>query len=438
MGGGVTTRAYLFQLEQHGIKLGLENIRRLLDAAGLSDATLQKSFPTVHLAGTNGKGSVAAMVDTMAQCAGYRVGRFTSPHLIDVRERFLINGQPISDNALDEEILFFKAIAETMLPPPTFFEMTTAIAMRWFARNAVDLGVIEVGMGGRLDSTNLIHPAASAITTIGLDHTQYLGTTLEEIAFEKAGILKPGTPLVLTENHEPACSVILEHARTVGSPVHLAGRDFEYAVGGTPFNQTFSYTSPTLQLGPMPLALAGRHQGLNAASAVTLATLLRSILPRITDAAISEGLRRVHWPCRMEKVLDNPPVIIDVAHNPAGAVVLAETMRGAYRQGVVLLAVSSDKDVAGIIVELAPWTSMFVLSPFTGTRAMSLPALTAALETTSPGHAYVVAANLEDALRQGLPLASTDCPLLITGSIFAAGEARNLLIRKYHASDLSF
>ena len=432
----MTARAYLFHLEQHGIKLGLENIRRLLEAAGFSDR--KDAFLTVHLAGTNGKGSVAAMVDAIAQCAGYRVGRFTSPHLIDVNERFLINGIPISDDALEEEILFFKIIAETMTPPPTFFEMTTAIAMRWFAQNAVDLGVIEVGMGGRLDSTNVIHPAVSAITTIGLDHTQYLGTSLEQIAFEKAGILKPGIPLVLTERHAPAQEVILRQAEMVGAPVNLLGRDFTYMVDGLPFSQRFTYKSATLQFGPAPLALAGRHQGLNAASAVTVADHLRSVLPKISEAAIALGLQRVHWPCRLEKVLDTPPVIIDVAHNPAGAVVLADAMRSAYKQCVVLLAVSSDKDAAGIMAQLAPLTSTFVLSAFKGPRAMSLTALVEALETVSPGHAHIAVPDLQDALVQGLALASSDTPLLITGSIFTAGEARNYLLRDHHGSALCF
>lgn len=434
----MNARAYLFHLEQHGIKLGLDNIRHLLGAACVSGKEPQNTFPSIHLAGTNGKGSVAALIDTMAQCAGYQIGRFTSPHLLDVTERFLINGKPIPEHELDEHILFFQKIADTMPVPPTFFELTTAIAMRWFAQNQIDLGIIEVGMGGRLDSTNIISPVATAIISIGLDHTQYLGETVEKIAFEKAGICKPQVPLVLTERADAPTRVILEHAATLEVPVHQLGRDFAYTVSGTSFSQQFSYESATLKIETTPLALNGRHQGLNAAAAVTLANLVHPILPRISPTAIRQGLRQAHWPCRMERVSETPPILLDVAHNPAGAAALAQTIETEFDRCIVIFAASSDKDVVEMFRILAPLTSQFILTRYSGDRAMTLSALADALKSARPDHVPVLLPDLSEALAYGMKQATETSPLLITGSIFMVGEAREWLIRNHHAPELCF
>ena len=252
----MTHREYLFSLELHGIKLGLENITGLLNAAD----NPHERLATVHVAGTNGKGSVIAMLDAMARAAGYTVGRFTSPHLIDVTERFLIDGRPMPSEALDSQIAFFREIAEGMAAAPTFFEMNTAVAFRWFALRGVDLAIIEVGMGGRLDSTNVICPIAAAITNIDLDHTRYLGDTLAQIAFEKAGILKPATPAVISETKPGPLDVILARAGEVGSPTYLLGRDFHFETRGAFPETRFRYSSETLSLDFAPLGLAAPQQ----------------------------------------------------------------------------------------------------------------------------------------------------------------------------------
>ena len=422
----MTNRAYLLHLEQHGIKLGLDNIRCLLDAA---DAP-ERHYPIVHVAGTNGKGSVVAIVAAIARAARYRVGRFTSPHLIDVTERFLVNGTPMPDAALDEHIAFFRNVADGMDPPPTFFEMNTAIAFRRFEQSNVDLAVVEAGMGGRLDSTNVVKPLATAITNIALDHTRYLGDTLEQIAFEKAGIIKPGIPLVLTETASPARDVILDRAARLGSPIHELGRDFRFEIGGPPLEQRFSYESASLRLDSTPLGLAGAHQGANAAAAVALTELLMPVFPRIDAAVIVEGLRSVRWPCRLEKVLDEPPVIIDVAHNPAGARQVAQ----ALARCVTLVAVSSDKDAAGIIEALSPITEDLILTQYSAPRSLKVEDLKAAAGRR-PCHAVP---SLTEAIELGLRLADASKPLLITGSIFTAGEARQYLIERHGAPPLLF
>ncbi len=422
----MTPREYLFHLERFGIKLGLDNIRCLLDGAGRP----QEAFPAVHVAGTNGKGSVLAFLDAIARAAGYRVGRFTSPHLIDVTERFLIDGTPIANDELDVQIEYFRGIAETMPSPPTFFELTTAVAFRWFAQSGVDLALIETGMGGRLDSTNVLQPCATAITNIALDHTQFLGDTLAKIAFEKAGILKPNVPAVLGQISPEAAGVILARAADLGAPVSRLGHAFRFGLEGEPFDLAFQYQSDRLTVEARPLGLAGKHQGENASVASALAESLTPAFPRLTTRAIASGLEAVRWPCRLERVLETPPVILDVAHNPDGARQVAKAVPCC----VALLAVSADKDAAGMIEALKPITTTFVATQYTGARALPAAQLGAMLGDTP----HVCIPFLEEAIEHGLGLAGTACPLLITGSIFTAGEARRILTEHYGAAPLAF
>lgn len=419
-------REYLLGLSLHGIKLGLHNIRLLLEEAGNPET----AYPTVHVAGTNGKGSVSAMFHAMLRAAGLRVGRFTSPHIIDLPERFQVNGACISEEALTENTAFFRDAAQSMDPPPTFFELNTAIAFRYFAQEKVDAAVIEVGMGGRLDSTNVITPRGCVITNIDLEHTQYLGTTLEAIAYEKAGILKPGVPAVTCETREAPLDVLRARAREVGAPMRVLNEDFSYTLSGPVWEQRFSYQSAAHSFRETPLGLPGRYQGENAAAAVALAELVQPCFPALTDDAILRGLSEARWPCRLERVLESPPVIIDVAHNVAGARRLSENIA----RCVTVLAVASDKDAAGMAELLAPISSTLILSCFDGKRALPLDALRAA----AMGHPHEAIPTLSSAIERGMALASQDTPLLITGSIYTAGEARQLLTRQYGAPPLVF
>lgn len=422
----MTPREYLFSLEGHGIKLGLENITRLLESAGRPHRT----YPTVHVAGTNGKGSVVALLDAMLSAAGYRIGRFTSPHLLSVCERFLLNSAPISEEELDEHLAFFQSAAADMENPPTFFEVVTAVAFRWFAQREVDVALVEVGMGGRFDSTNVVVPEVSAITNIALEHTRYLGDTLEEIAFEKAGIIKRGVPVVVGVQEEGPREVIRARAAELDSPARFLGRDFSYALSGPPYAHRFRFDSPGLSFGPVPLALPGTYQGDNAAVAVATADLLRHRFPRLDRDAIVAGLGAARWPCRLERVLDRPPVIIDVAHNAAGARTLAAELVDA----VVVLAVSSDKNARGMIEALRPAAHELILTQFDGTRALPVDAL--CREAADLPHRR--AESLEAALDMALSLASEAHPLVITGSIFTAGQARRILMDRFGAAPIAF
>ncbi|HQE82253.1 MAG TPA: folylpolyglutamate synthase/dihydrofolate synthase family protein [Candidatus Hydrogenedentes bacterium] len=422
----MNAREYLASLEFHGVKLGLDNIRRLLAGAGNPHA----SYPSVHVGGTNGKGSVVAMLDAICRAAGLRTGRYTSPHIIDVNERFLINGHPVSDAELDETLAYFRRIAETMAPPPTYFEVVTAVAFRIFQQEKVDIALVEVGLGGRFDATNVITPVAAAITNVDLEHTQYLGDTLEKIAFEKAGILKDGVPVVTSETRSEPMTVILERARALNCPVHLMHRDFDFEIQGAPWNQVFAYRSDALRLGPLTLGLAADYQGPNAAVAAALAECLMQTFPRLGEEAIIRGLETAKWPCRLERVLEDPPVIIDVAHNPAG---IRQLVRQVSRCAAVM-AVSSDKNAAEMVRHLATVADPLILTQFTGHRALPVGRLCAAAGQI----AHQRVERLEDAIMAGMRAADATKPLLITGSVYTAGQARAMLMAKYNARPLQF
>jgi len=417
---------YLFDLERHGIKLGLDNIHALLLKAG----NPHEQYPAVHITGTNGKGSVAAMLDAILRAAGCVSGRFTSPHLIDIAERFAVRGELIKLKDLENQIAFFQNAAAALQISPTFFEVNTAIAFRWFAEKHIDIAIVEVGMGGRFDSTNVITPLVSAITTIDLEHTRHLGDTLEKIAFEKAGIIKPNVPVVLGKIAPEPLSVITACATDRNAPIYRLGRDFEGRSEGGPFDGKFYYESPALRLGPLSIGLAGTYQADNAAMAVTIALRLRDRFPGINHETLAAGLQSARWPCRLERVLDTPPVIVDVAHNPAGAHRLAKELGPC----VLVLAVSSDKDVARMLEALAPIARHLILTRFEGNRSLSVDNLCAAAGSRE----FQRADSLNEAIDAGMSLATKETPLLITGSIFTAGEARRILHDKYGADPLRF
>lgn len=419
-------REYLYSLEKFGIKLGLDNIRHLLAEGG--DPHL--AVPCIHVAGSNGKGSVLALLDAMLRAAGYTTARYTSPHLIRLNERFLHNATPIDDGVLDEHIAFFQGIAEAMDPPPTFFELVTAVAFRWFADIKPDLALIEVGLGGRFDSTNVIEPILTGITNIDLEHTEHLGETVEQIAFEKAGIVKPAVPLVLGETREDRRDVITQQAAFLQSPVTLLDRDFRYTLAGDAFDQQFTYEGERWRIGPVRLGLCGSYQGPNAAVATAMAEWLAQDLPQLTPEAVAAGLKAARWPCRLERVLDDPPVIIDVAHNAAGALRLGEQLG----RCVVVLAVSGDKAAHEMIGALAPHAETLILTEFTGHRAMPVDILAECAGSVP----HVKCSHLHEAIELGIEKATPDAPLVITGSVFTAGEARGILMRDHGAHPPAF
>lgn len=418
---------YLFGLESHGIKLGLDNITTLLKAAG----DPQNSYPTVHVGGTNGKGSTVAFLDHILREAGYQVGRFTSPHLVCLNERFMVNGVAIDDSELERLIVTFRSHADGANLSPTFFEMNTVIAFQYFGDGQIDIALIEVGLGGRFDSTNVINPELSIVTNIDLEHTQYLGDTRAAIAFEKAGIIKPGVPVVFGNLNDEAAPVLREAAVQRDARIHELGRDFDFTRenGGS----TMNYRGSEWQIEDIQLPLAGRHQAENASVALAAAELLSSRFAAIAASTAKMGISAARWPCRMETVLESPKVIIDVAHNPAGARTLADAID---HNVVLLLSVAADKEAASMVSVLSGHSKHIILTQFDNSRAARASDLAGHVPSHIPS---TIEPDFSAAIDIGIKLAGeANLPLLITGSLFTAGQARAYLTEQYGAPAMQF
>jgi len=427
---------YLFSLEQHGIKLGLANIRTL--CAALGDP--EQAFRSVIVAGTNGKGSVAAIIDTALRASGLTTGRFTSPHLIDVRERFCVNGHPVSRMTLSDLAESLRNVisdlqrSKRLEAPPTFFEATTALAFTLFRRSDVDVAVVEVGMGGQFDATNIVTPVAAVITSIDLDHQRFLGHTLPEIAFEKAGVIKPGG-LVVTAETKPAALEVLRRvcrerdARLVEAPQEVTTR-VALRDGVT----ELELTTPRTTYGPLRLSLRGRHQVANACAAVRLLEELDVLTP-LPSSIIEAGLTTTHWPGRLElvKAADHRWVLLDAAHNVAAAAALGRYVAEVYPNGLPLVfAAMRDKDVAGIIRALAPHITRVVCTSLQNPRACRANDLADIIAVTCPDIPTTVHDSPGLALETAWTAGDVVCA---AGSACLVGELTELLAQRVEPSD---
>ena len=414
---------YLFGLQKYGIKLALSNSFRLMDLMGGP----QGKFPTVHVAGTNGKGSTAVFIASMLMSAGYRVGLYTSPHLVSFTERIRVGGTPISEARVVELAARVREGSGAM--NPTFFEVTTAVAFSYFAEEGVDIAVVEVGMGGRLDSTNVITPLVSVITNIDIEHTEFLGTTLEQIAGEKAGIIKPGVPVVTGAVQPEAAGVIEREAAAKGSPVFRLPREFrpENVLNGR--EQVFDYRGMKAAYRGLRVGMLGRHQVDNASLALAAVECLRNAEVSVDETAIRLGLERAQWEGRMERVAQGPDIYLDGAHNPASAKKLAGTIRAllpAYRKLVLVIGILGDKDVGGIVREIVPLADRVVVTRPQYARALDVQALAA--EVRKLHGAVSTAETVGEAIKQAREGASREDLILVTGSLYVVGDARALLV----------
>jgi len=424
----ITPREYLFGLEERGIKFGLSNIGYLLGAVG----NPQLKYRTVHVGGTNGKGSTVAFVSNVLRRAGFTVGRYTSPHLVDFSERIVVDEVPIADDDLDEHIRQFMTIAEQMpriegLERPTYFEFGTAIAFQYFRQKKVDFAVIETGLGGRLDSTNVLEPEVVAITNVDVDHTQYLGCSIRQIAFEKAGIIKPGSTVVTAARHSEAIEVIGDKCRETGSELFIHGRDFCHDLEPGEFpSQRMHFDSPLGVLRDLVVPLAGAHQGENAALSAMICLLLKQRFPEITEQSIRDGFASTRWPCRFDLVRTSPLTILDGAHNPSAAARVRDEVRRAFpdKRVIVVLAVSEDKDASGIVSALSPLAAKTIVTRYALKRSMSAETLYDIARKYS--HECAMEPSLEAAIAHADLGASADSLILITGSLYVAGEAIKL------------
>ncbi len=415
---------YLFGLEILGIKFGLDNIRAITSALG----NPQDSFRSAIIAGTNGKGSASAMVAASLTAAGYRTGCYTSPHLVDIEERFTIDQARVTRAELEEAITTIRQAVDRLIAggslrsQPTFFEITTAAAFEIFRTRGVDIAVLEVGLGGRFDATNISTPLIGAITSIDIDHERFLGRTIPEIAFEKAGVIKPGMTLVVGERKPDALSVIADACRERGARLVRAW-------DGVQMDATFHQGQARLVLQtPMrtypacTLALRGRHQAGNALVAVrTLEALEEAGLP-VPPEAIVTALATARWPGRLQLV-DLPKgrqALLDAAHNPAGARSLAEYIGEVYPGGLPLVfAVMEDKDRRGMLDALLPHATRVVLTRAPTPRSAEPSAVLPDVTALRPS----LRVEIEPDPRRALELALSDAPVAcVAGSIFLLGS----------------
>jgi dihydrofolate synthase/folylpolyglutamate synthase len=393
---------YLFGLEQFGIKLGLDNISALVERLGHPE----RAFKAIHIAGTNGKGSVTAMVDRALRFAGHSSARYTSPHLIDLTERFVINGRPVSTAALTDAVGSVRDAAEALraegalLVHPTFFEVTTAAAFELFRRAGVELAVLEVGLGGRYDATNVVSPVVTAITSIALDHQAHLGATLGEIAFEKAGIIKPGVPVVLGELPRDASTVIERVARERAAPILPTGPS---------------------TLGHRRVGLPGAHQLGNAAVAVAVLKEIHRQGTPVGEEAIEHGLSSPGWPGRLDlrRVDDRRELWLDAAHNPAGAAALAAFLSSQPRKLPLVFGAMRDKDATRMLAALMPEVDRLILTRASSARSAQPGDLAACARKLFPETAITVEPSVSEALKTGWAASPR---IVAAGSIFLLGD----------------
>lgn len=438
---------YLLSLQKQGVKLGIGKMQTLLDLLG----NPQKSFRSLHVAGTNGKGSVSAICASLLSAHGYRVALYTSPHLVSFTERMRVNGKEIAES---EVVSLADEIRDLLgrnpdVPTPTFFEFVTAMAFLHFARMNVKWAVVETGMGGRLDATNVIEPTVSVITSVGMDHGEYLGSSVAEIATEKAGIIKAGVPVVSSFQQPVVQTVIARTARDLGCETAFYGKDFVAYVRNSSFDGTeFDYISGDEMIAECRVPLAGVYQAENAA--VALRAVSRALDP-VSDGAplfiaagkAHAGLRDVYWPGRLEIIDREPLTIVDGAHNPAAAEALAEfigTVRANY--SVVLVAgMLADKDMAGVLKPLCSVAHSILVTAPDSSRAASPEVLAAIVREIGRDCEIFpsVPAALEHArllCRNSSAISGRDPLILVAGSLYMAGEASREAGRASHLGEV--
>ncbi len=411
---------YLYSLQKSGMKFGLQNISLLLAGAGNPHQT----FPSIHIAGTNGKGSTSSMLSSVLTAAGYRTGLFTSPHLVSFAERIRIDGRPISEKRIIEYTALLKPAIDKL--NVTFFEAATALAFLHFARERVDVAVIEVGLGGRLDSTNVITPLLSMITTIGYDHMEYLGNTLQSIAAEKAGIMKTPVPCLTAETKEEVLGTLQRIARRRSVPFMVERELADHSITHAGLDGSLvTLDTPFRTYRDLSIALPGIHQISNASLAVLAAEYLSSVF-RIPQRSIREGLANIRKLSglhgRMEVVRRKPLVVVDVAHNPHG---MESSVRSLLEFGqahfIVVFGVMKDKDHGRMLRILKPITELLIATQPDTARA--LPSGDIVSEAKTEGMRILQVKSPSAAFERAVDRAErARLPVLVIGSHYLAGE----------------
>ena len=416
---------YLYNLQRFGMVFGLSNIRNIVQTLD----NPQEDLKTIHIGGTNGKGSTAAMMASILQQSGYRVGLYTSPHIMSFTERIQINGQCISEERVARlTAMMREKIEKADIPRSfTFFDFTTAMAFFYFAESEVDLAIIEVGLGGRLDSTNIVFPVVTVITNVSYEHRDVLGETLREIGREKAGIIKASTPLVTGVTQQEVLDEIEKCCREKKVPVYKLGRDFVIERQG---GRYFRFDGRHWTLSGLQVTLMGQHQIENAAMALgALETMGERDIP-VSHKSVIQGLQKVTWPGRLEVLRKKPWVILDGAHNPAGAQALKEALvrNFSYDRCYLLLGIMKDKEVEDIVSILAPLADETVLCRPRQDRSAPPERLLGALEAVR-GKGRIIP-DVAEALDALLSVAGSHDLICVAGSFTTIGEAKAHLLRE--------
>ncbi|MEK6681775.1 MAG: folylpolyglutamate synthase/dihydrofolate synthase family protein [Nitrospirota bacterium] len=438
---------YLYDLQKYGIKFGLGNTIRLMSM--MDNPHLR--FKSIHIAGTNGKGSTAAMIASVLQEAGYKVGLYTSPHLINFTERIRASGREISEEKvieLTDELRSRLAAVEVSdckeeKFTPTFFEFTTTIAFTYFAEEKIDIAVIETGMGGRLDSTNVINPLVSVITPIDYDHKEFLGDTISAIANEKAGIIKERGVVVSSPQRGEAEKVIWDVSLNKNARLLVVGKDASVIEKSCGLDGCrFDYKGINAEFKDIGIGLAGRHQIINAATAILTLEVLSNLhkgglFTKINEAAIRDGLKKTRWEGRLEIVSRKPLILLDGAHNPSAARRLREFLQEILgnKKIILVLGILSDKDIDGILSELVPISEKIIVTRPDYYRAAGHYELKDRIKRF--GKDAIVINSISEAVIYAKEFAQSDTAICITGSLFTVGEARALFTKTGPASYIS-
>jgi dihydrofolate synthase/folylpolyglutamate synthase len=419
MKGYSETLEYLYGLEKFGIVFGLDSIARLLALLG----NPHDAFRSIHIGGTNGKGSVATMVSAVLQRAGYRTGLYTSPHLVSFTERIVVDGRPIREEDVAALTVLIKEASDRDDADAafTFFDFTTAMAFEYFRQQRVDVAVVEVGMGGKLDSTNVLTPVVCVITNVGYDHQEHLGTTIDAIAAEKAGIIKEGVPVVTG-----AAGTALDVIKTAASgkaPLFALGETFTFQKKG---DQAMSYNGPGMTIDDLVIGLKGDHQLGNAAVALCALGQMRQAGFAISEETVRQSLSVLVWPGRLELLEaapDRPPVLLDGAHNAGGAAALAAYLRDHFvdRKKILVFGAMKDKDFKEMLREIGPLVDHIIVTRPDTPRAASPSELAPFAAGASQ------AGTVSEAIDRAFGMAARLDLIVVTGSLYTVGEARSIL-----------
>ena len=420
--------AYISSFGRFGSRPGLERMQWVLEQLGHPEAGLK----FIHVAGTNGKGSTTVLIHNILQAAGYRVGMYTSPYLESFTNRIGAEGRDIQTEALVSLVErlrpHFEAVNQSNLGPITQFEVTTLLALAYYQELGLDFVVWEVGLGGRLDATNVVTPLISVITNVGYDHTEVLGETLGQIAAEKAGIIKPKIPVVTAVQREEPLTVIEETAANLQAPLYRLGHEFTYNRNWfTLDEQSLDYSDAHLQLADLRLQLMGAHQCQNAATALAVISQLRQNGYAITEQACREGLATTRWPGRLEVMRKQPLVLVDGAHNPHGTLALQQALQEYFPEQKIsmVLGILQDKERAEMFSHLLPYASRVIFAaPNYGRATDPQVLLREAAEYQIPA---TTAANVAAAIEQAMAELADNEVLLIAGSLYTVSEAREYL-----------